>query len=171
VLAAIARDLDGLRKRVRRWPLRKDGYDCLEPGLRRSYRRGRRSQDEAYASLEDEALHEWRKRAKDLRYQVGLLEPLWPEEMKGLEKTLHELTDRLGDDHDFADLRCALQGARGLASGVDGVTKLIELIDRRRSDLQAKARPLGARVYSEAPRKFSRRVGSYWDAWRMSRRP
>jgi CHAD domain-containing protein len=165
-LAAIRRELESLRRRVRRWPLRKEGFDCLEQGLRRSYRRGRGGQAEAYASRTDEAFHDWRKRAKDLRYQVGLLEPVWPSIMKDFEKTLHELTDRLGDDHDLADLRSFIRSSPRLSVGADGFTSLIEEIDRRRSDLQAKARPLGARIYPEKGRAFSRRVEKYWDAWR-----
>ncbi len=37
-------------------------------------------------SRTDEAFHEWRKRAKDLRYHVDLLEPVWPEVMENVEK-------------------------------------------------------------------------------------
>jgi CHAD domain-containing protein len=165
-LPAIRRELESLRRRVRRWPLRKEGFDCLERGLRRSYRRGRKGRAEAFASRTDEAFHDWRKRAKDLRYQVGLLEPVWPPIMKDFEKTLHDLTDRLGDDHDLADLRQVFRASPRLTSGGDGATPLIERIDSRRSDLQAKARPLGTRVYAEKAGAFSRRVESYWDAWK-----
>jgi len=166
-LAAIRRELESLSKRARRWPLRREGFDCLERGLRRSYRRGRAGQAEAYATRTDEAFHDWRKRAKDLRYQAGLLEPIWPPTMKGFEKSLHDLTDRLGDDHDLADLRSLLRTSPKLTAGTDGVTSLIERIDRRRSELQAEARRLGARIYSEKGRAFSGRIESYWEAWRM----
>lgn len=163
---AIARELDALSKRVRTWPLRKEGFACFGAGLRRGYRQGRTVESEAYASRADEAFHEWRKRAKDLRYHVDLLEPIWPETMKELEKTLHDLTDRLGDDHDFADLRRVLTASPRLTQGADGVATVIELIDRRRSELQASARPIGARIYSEKPRAFTSRMESYWSAWR-----
>jgi CHAD domain-containing protein len=165
-LSAIAGELDPLRARVRAWPLKQEGFACLEPGLRRVYRQGRNGEVEAYASRTDEAFHEWRKRAKDLRYHVDLLEPIWPETMKEVEKTLHELTDHLGDDHDFADLRRILTTSPNLTQGADGVATVIELIDRRRSELQAAARPIGARIYSEKPKAFSRRIESYWAAWR-----
>lgn len=46
------------------------------------------------------------------------------------------------------------------------MTTVVELIDRRRADLQAAARPLGSRIYPEKPRAFSRRIESYWAAWR-----
>ena len=65
---------------------------------------------------------QWRKRAKDLRYHVELLEPIWPEIMKDLEKILHTLTDHLGDDHDFADLRSTLTTSPKLTEGARAVT-------------------------------------------------
>jgi len=165
-LATIGRELEALRRRVRAWPLHQEGFSCLEAGLRRGYRQGMKGAAEAYASRTDEAFHEWRKRAKDLRYHVELLGPIWPETMKDLEKILHTLTDHLGDDHDFADLRSTLTTSTKLTEGAKGVTTVIELIDRRRSELQGAARPLGARIYSEKPRAFSRRIESYWEAWR-----
>ena len=165
-LAAIGRDLAKLRRRIRSWPLSKPGFACLDPGIRRTYRQGKKSQAEAYASSADDAFHEWRKRAKDLRYHVELLEPVWPEALKDVEKALHDLTDLLGDDHDLVDLRRALTSSPRLTRGAAKVESLLELIDRRRSHLQAEARPLGARIYGEKPRGFSARLESYWDAWR-----
>ncbi len=165
-LARIGKDLRALRRRARTWPLRKAGFGCLEPGLRRAYRDGRRAEAEAYRARTDEAFHEWRKRAKDLRYQVSLLEPAWPEMMKDVERGLHDLTDRLGDDHDLGDLRRVLTGRRAPGNGAKRVERLTDRIAHRRSALQAEARPIGARIYSEKPRRFSTRMESYWDAWR-----
>jgi CHAD domain-containing protein len=130
------------------------------------YRQGKKSGADAYVSGSDEAFHEWRKRAKDLRYHVDLLEPVWPEVMQNVEKTLHGLTDCLGDDHDLSDLRRILTTSPRLTRGAKSVTRVFELIDRRRSELQAEARPIGARIYCEKPKAFSARVGFYWDAWR-----
>ena len=165
-LSAIAGELEALRRRVRAWPLQQEGFPCLEAGFRRGYRQGRQGAAEAYATRTDDAFHDWRKRAKDLRYHVELLEPVWPETMKDLEKTLHTLTDHLGDDHDFAGLRMTLTASPKLTEGATGVTTVIELIDRRRSELQGLARPIGARIYAEKSRAFSRRIESYWEAWR-----
>ena len=166
VLPAIGRELKDARRRVRTWALSKEGFDCLEPGLRRIYRQGKKGESVAYASSADDDFHEWRKRAKDLRYHVELLEPVWPEAMKDVAKTLHDLTDLLGDDHDLSDLRRVLTSSPRLTRGAGNVGRLVELIDRRRSRLQAEARPIGARIYGEKPRAFSARMGAYWEAWR-----
>jgi CHAD domain-containing protein len=165
-LSAIARELRDLRRRVRAWPLTKDGFRGLEPGLRRSYRAGRRGEGRAYASASDEAFHDWRKRAKDLRYHVQVLESVWPKVLRDVESELHDLTDRLGDDHDLGELRAVLTKSHGSRPGKKGLARVIDLIGRRRSELRAEARPIGARVYAEAPKVFSKRIRSYWDAWR-----
>jgi CHAD domain-containing protein len=161
--SAFRRELGALRRRVRAWPLVNPGFGCLEPGLRRAYRDGKRSEAEAYAARTDEAFHEWRKRAKDLRYHVQLLGPAWSKPLEDLEKELHDLTDRLGDDHDLADLRQTLRRPRRQTGHVG---RVIDRIGHRRSELQADASPLGARIYAEKPRRFSKRIESYWDVWR-----
>ena len=165
-MSGIAGELRDLRRRVRAWPLDEPGFACMEAGLRRAYRKGKRGASEAYESRTDDAFHEWRKRAKDLRYHVEILGPAWHEPMRSLEKELHELTDRLGDDHDLADLRRTLASARAPTKDRKLVALVIDRIARRRSELQAKARPIGARVYAEKPKDFSARIESYWDAWR-----
>ena len=164
--SAIGRDLNALRRRIPAWPIRKAGFDGLASGLRRIYRQGRESEDRAYTSRTDEDFHEWRKRSKDLRYGAELLEPLWPETMKEVEQALHDLTDRLGDDHDLAELRKTLSASPKLVEGAHGVGTLLELIDRRRAELQVAARPLGELLYAEKPAPFTRRIESYWNTWR-----
>jgi CHAD domain-containing protein len=164
--APIGRELAALRRRVPAWPIRKAGFDGLASGLRRIYGQGRKAEARAYASRTDEDFHEWRKRSKDLRYGTELLAPVWPEAMTDVEKTLEDLTDRLGDDHDFAELRKTLTGSTKLVEGAHGVRTLLDLIDRRRAELQAAARPLGELVYAEKPAPFTRRIGSYWNTWR-----
>ena len=84
--------------------------------------------------------------------------------MKDVEHTLHDLTDRLGDDHDLADLRRVLTDSDRPARKT--VDPLLERIAKRRAKLQADARSLGARIYGEKPKIFSRRLEGYWDAWR-----
>lgn len=165
-LSAIARELVDLGRRSRTWPLVKPGYSGLEPGLRRVYRAGRAAREEAFGSGTDEAFHEWRKRAKDLRYHFELLGPVSPGAMQDAERALHDLTDCLGDDHDLSDLRRVLKTSRSLMRGARCVKRVVDLIDRRRSELQAKARAIGVRVYGEKPKAFSMRIGTSWDAWR-----
>src|SRR5262245_6900334 len=131
--SGIGAELTALRRRIPAWPIRKAGFDGLASGLQRIYRQGRKFEARAYSSRTDPDFHEWRKRSKDLRYGAELFEPVWPEAMKDVAQALHDLTDRLGDDHDFAELRKTLTGSAKLVQGAHGVRMLLELIDRRRA--------------------------------------
>ena len=59
------------RAAIPEWKISDGGWDLLEPGLRRSYRRGRERMGRARDDPSDENLHEWRKRVKDLWYHLG----------------------------------------------------------------------------------------------------
>ena len=77
--AARARgDPEEARGRVGDWPLERDSFDARRGGLEKTYRRGRRDFEAARDEPTTEALHEWRKRVKELWYHHTLLRPLWP---------------------------------------------------------------------------------------------
>ena len=156
------------RGRIDEWPLRQSGWKALEPGLLRSYVRGRKALATAHREPTVENLHEWRKRVKDLWYHLRLLTPLAPGIVGGQAEEAHRLSDLLGDDHDLAVLRAALEtGAGALAVDLDAVNGLI---DHRREQLQAEALHVGARLYAESPSAFGRRLHRYWKTWRAAAR-
>ena len=62
-------------------------------------------------------------------------------------------------DHDLAVLRQTLQEA-ALDDGAR--ERLCSAIERRRGEVQDKARRLGAMLYAEKPSPFVRRVRAYW---------
>jgi CHAD domain-containing protein len=164
----IAEQLKGARVRTEQWRLKHGGWKAVKGGLRRSYRRGRKAFKRAQADPTTEALHEWRKRAKDYWYHVRLLRPVAPRTMKGHAKEAHLLSDVLGDDHDLALLRERLLEARPtLPVDLDSV---VALVDHRRGQLQAQAMVLGHRLYAEKPKAFVRRIRAYWKAWRTQNR-
>jgi CHAD domain-containing protein len=140
------------RGRVADWPLERDGFDALEDGLKRTYRRGRRDWQAAAEDPSPENLHEWRKRAKDLWYHCSLLEETWKPVMSALADEAHELSDRLGDDHDLVLL---LEW---------GAEPLEQLISKRRQELRDEAFAYGARLYADKPKVFVRRIERWWRA-------
>jgi CHAD domain-containing protein len=152
--------LEDARKRVDEWPLERDSFDALAGGLERTYRRGRRAFEAARAEPSVEALHEWRKRVKDLWYHHTLLRELWPPVMTAIGDEAHELSDLLGDDHDLAML------AAWGREHADTVPELFDAVERRREELQSRAFALGALVYAEKPRAFVKRIERLWDARR-----
>jgi CHAD domain-containing protein len=140
------------RTRVADWPLERDGFEVLEDGLKRTYRRGRRDLRAAAKDPSTENLHEWRKRVKDLWYHYSILERSWKPVMATLADEAHELSDRLGDDHDLAVL------------SEFGADSLEPLIAKRREELQGEAFTYGARLYADKPGAFVKRIERWWQA-------
>ena len=149
-------------RRVDDWPLERDSFDALRDGLKRSYRRGRRDFRAARTDPTIEALHEWRKRVKDLWYHHTLLRSLWPPVMHAVDGEAHELADRLGDDHDLAML------AKWVREHAQAEPEFFEAVEGRRSELQAEAMHLGGRLYADKPGAYVRRLGRLWDASQAS---
>lgn len=150
--------LGEMRLSVDDWPLRRCGFGALRPGLERMYRRGRAGYRRTAAEPTVEGIHEWRKRVKDLWYQHQLLDHLWPAAMGAVAGEAHELSDRLGDDHDLAVL------AAWAREHAVGGPELEAAVEERRARLQREALELGGRLYAERPRDFVRRLERLWDA-------
>lgn len=156
--------IEGVAARAPEWKLRVDGWKLLAPGLDTAYREGRA----AFAALgEDpgfEAVHELRKRGKDLWYQLRLLRDAWPAVLGPTAEEVHDFTDLLGDHHDLAVLLVDLVGR----AEVDAVHRetLRRLIESRQASLLAEALVAGERIYAEKPKAFDRRLRAYWRAWR-----
>ena len=153
-----------VRSRLPKWDVRDRGWPVIRPGLRRIYGRARAARRRASDDPSTEVLHEWRKRSKDLRYVHEFIEPLWPPVMKAVADELHVLTDRLGDDHDLAQLE-RLVSADPRSCGASDCAALLGLIGVRRGELQAEARRLGERLFTEKSRAFVARLEGYWTAW------
>jgi CHAD domain-containing protein len=160
----VAGELKTVRSRIDDWTPRQSGWKALEPGLERSYARGRAGLEQARSHPTVETLHEWRKRSKDLWYHLRVLKPFAPGIVGGAAKDADKLSKLLGDDHDLAVLHDALEhGAGDLKVDVDAV---LALIDHRREQLQAEAFVLGQRLYAERPKAFVARLHRYWQASR-----
>jgi CYTH domain-containing protein/CHAD domain-containing protein len=148
------------------WKLHHSGWKLIAPGLDTAYSEGR----DAFEALGDEpgfeAVHELRKRGKDLWYQVRLLRDAWEPVLEPTAEEIHEFTDLLGDHHDLAVLADDLDGRDEIGSAHKNV--MYELIASEGASLLSDARSLGARVYAEAPKAHLKRLRGYWHAWRRT---
>lgn len=153
------------RERVDAWPLERKGFDLVEGGLGRTYRRGRRAMRAAYREGTPESFHEWRKRTKYHWYHVRVLRDVWGPVMRRHRNEIDRLGGYLGDDHDLAVLRALVLSNPDEFGDRRDVQALAGLIDRRRAELQTQARPLGDRVFAEKTPRFLKRMRAYWNAW------
>lgn len=162
--------LHAARRRIEAWTLPDAGFAVLSAGLRQTYKRGRKALATAYAEPTPAHFHEWRKRVKYHWYHSRLLAPIWPELMKGYRRSLSELADVLGTDHDLAGLREVLTNAADEGVDVRTVQAVVALIDQRRRELQAQADVKGRRIYAERPNALAARFATYWDCWQHEHR-
>jgi CHAD domain len=159
--AQVLAELRGFRLRVLGWRLADhDGLVLIEPGLRRCYREGRRRYRDAARESGDatRAMHEWRKRVKDLRYAAEVLQ------RRRLARRADELSELLGEEHDLAVLaervRSYSKRSRPKRERVGRATRkrLLKLIARRRRRLRRRALRRGKRLYRRSPKHFVARL-------------
>jgi CHAD domain-containing protein len=143
------------------WEFPNDGFDLLRPGLERSYRRGREGLQAVRDDPSPEAVHDWRKRVKDLWYHLRLLREMWPAAMTGAADEAHELSELLGDHHDLTVL---IEEMRSQGEEDPDLEALVSLAERRQGELLHEALPSGDRLYAEKPKEFTRRLAAYWEA-------
>ncbi|MGA2717201.1 MAG: CHAD domain-containing protein [Bryobacteraceae bacterium] len=165
VLNAAAAALNKASKRVKRWPLKTDGYKAIARGLEDTYRNGREALARARKDPSAENFHQLRKRVKDHWYHVRLLEGLWAEVMGAYEKSLKDLEDWLGSDHNLTVLRDRIAAEPAFFGKETAIELTFDLIARYQKDLRANAIPLAERIYEEKPRDFTRRIKHLWDTW------
>jgi CHAD domain-containing protein len=163
--------LEAGRERVPSWPIDATDADAWRGGFEHTYGKARRAMAAAYDATTAEHFHEWRKGAKYHWYHTRLLRPIWSRALGAREREADVLGEILGAHHDLTVLRAALleDDVHG-RGGRDLVEQLVELICRRRAELEAAARPLGARLFAERPRQIGGRHGRYWDAWQAAQR-
>jgi CHAD domain-containing protein len=182
VRAEVVGELRALRGRVQAWSLpHREGIETVEVGLVRIYRQGRRRRRRAARGKGDKgrAMHQWRKRVKDLRYAAQMLQRRDPvstgaaaqgkrrevEHLRLLARRADELGELLGEEHDLALLAGRLQtgakqgAGRRLDVGRGTRATLLKIISRRRRALRRSALRSGKRLYRRKPGKFVRRVG------------
>src|SRR5262249_43846650 len=86
---------------VERWPLHPLTFDDVADQLTRFYRDARRMIPAHWPDTDAEELHELRKCVVIHRYQIDIIEPLWPRFVKMWSGEAQRLRDRLGKHQDI----------------------------------------------------------------------
>src|SRR5262249_51225761 len=144
------------RERVNDWTDVPNRWPSVGAGLQDVYCQARTAFEDAAAAPTVEKLHEWRKQAKYLRYQLEGLRPLWPARMEELAGEADKMGTLLGDDHDLAVLRQKLTDDPARPGDEGDAEMLLALIDRRRAELEQEAVGLGGRFFQDRPGDFAR---------------
>ncbi len=166
-LARMRGVLEQLSGRVMQWRVGNHGWSVLGPALRRIYRSGRRALPAARARPTEQALHEWRKQVKYLRYALEMLAPMRARKAARLARQAKQLTDGLGEAHDLAVLaqKARVSAKRSRA----GLQRLFRIIDRQRDRLSLDALSRGEQLYRAKPSDWQKQLERYWIRWGRTR--
>ena len=170
--------LSNMRTRVPDWVfvtgVIQRGSMLLAAGLEHTYRRGRQHyrivETIGMENATDELWHEIRKQAKALGYQLRLIRRIWPSAIHAWTDALDELSDNLGDDHDFALIQQRILQLPiepgDTEQDVNARQALLRTIERRRHRLKTFSLHRARMVYVEKPARFVERLSVYWELWR-----
>ncbi|HSI12305.1 MAG TPA: CHAD domain-containing protein [Chthoniobacter sp.] len=151
---AVLAGLNNARLRVAEWELDDFRWKDLRAALRRSYRRARDAWGHASAEPRPRALHDWRRRTKDLLYHILLCHSIAPDFMEELAGELEVIGEFLGDDHDIVVLRELLERhPRHIPPG-QARDSFFEMFSLRREELLDAAFDLAGRTFAESPDGF-----------------
>jgi CHAD domain-containing protein len=153
--------LDKADAMVERWPLHLLVFDNVADQLTRFYRAARGLIPEDWAAADAEDLHELRKLVVIHRYQMDIVEPLWPRFGRMWTGEAQRLRDRLGRHQDMLMLESLTGPHQPL---VRWRTRLAAGIAERRAAHVAGAKRLAERLFVEKPNTFRRRLDAMWRA-------
>ena len=126
------------------------GWKAIGPGLRQIYSAGQAAIEALSFDDSDEAIHEARKRTKDVQYAAEFLQRARTRPIRTTIDSARHLTDLLGADHDLVVLEHALRSDLRDRSGPRELKRLALAVARRRRSMQRKARAASRTLYAES---------------------
>ncbi len=164
-----ARSLRNFADEFRHLPFSTRGWSALAPGLEDSYRRARREFERCEkrgAGHLGDCFHNWRKRVKDLGYQLELLENLPAGEIHPLRKSIRRLGTLLGDDHDYVVFADQVRQRENHYLGLANFRPVRKRLKRRLKDLRAKEFAVARHFFADKPRLWIARLATWWKVWK-----
>jgi CHAD domain-containing protein len=146
---------------IERWPLAQIDGPAIAARLGETYRRVRKTIPENWGQTPAEDLHELRKRVVEHRYQMELVEPLWPKVGKVWVAEAQKLRERLGSYQDLVVLANMTAPHQPLAPWR---SRLAPPIAERQKRHLASAARIAGRLFAEKPKAFRRRIEALWAA-------
>jgi CHAD domain-containing protein len=162
----IAAALGRADARVERWPLDEVSFTGVAEALCVGYRRARRAIPKDWRAAGAPELHELRQRVVVHRYQMEIVEPLWPRLGQSWVREAQKLRNRLGAYQDLVVLGRYAAPHQPLARWR---SRLHSAISQRQAQQVTAARRIAARLFAERPKAFRRRLEAMWDGMAASR--
>jgi CHAD domain-containing protein len=153
--------LEGLETRLLEWPLDGLTWKQICGAVGKIYKRGQRGLAKTIDDPEPETFHQWRKRVKDIWYQLRILQPLNRVVLEEIAHDAEVLAELLGSEHDLDFMLARLEKESDDAALRDELTQLEKLIRKRGKRLRTNALELGRRFYAEPAKAFAKRISIF----------
>jgi CHAD domain-containing protein len=152
--------LDTTTEAVEQWPLDPFDFSSIAAQLAVGYREARRRIPDDWTQATAEDLHQLRQRVVDHRYQMELVEPLWPRHGRVWTEEAERLRDRLGRCQDLEILKRLTGPHQPLAHWR---SRLAPACAERTAALAQRAARIASRLFAERPKAFRRRLETLWE--------
>src|SRR4030095_12388084 len=153
--------LENVKARLMAWPLDGLNWKQICNAVCKIYRRGQRALATTIDDPDAENFHAWRKRVKDVWYQLRILQPLDRTVLDGLVHDAEVLGELRGSEHDLDFLWARLERESGDEALARELTQLHKLIGKRGKRLRRDALELGRRFYAEPSKAFAKRISIF----------
>ena len=153
--------LERVETRLLKWPLEDLTWKQVCGAVVKIYKRGRRGLAKTIDDPEPENFHAWRKRVKDLCYQLRILQPLNRVVLTEMAHDAEVLGELLGREHDLNFLWARLEKESSDEALREELAQLEKLIRKRGKRLRTNALELGRRFYAERVKAFAKRISIF----------
>jgi CHAD domain-containing protein len=153
--------LEAVKARLMNWPLDGLNWKQICGAVGKIYRRGQRGLAKTIGNSDPESFHAWRKRVKDVWYQLRILQPLNRMVLQEVAHNAEVLGELLGREHDLDFLLVRLEKESGDEALADELAELQKLIGKRCKRLRRDALELGRRFYAESAKAFAKRISIF----------
>jgi CHAD domain-containing protein len=153
--------LERVEARLLKWPLEGLTWKQICGAVGKIYKRGQRGLAKTINDPVPENFHAWRKRVKDLWYQLRILQPLNRVVLTEMAHDAEVLGELLGLQHDLDFLWARLENESGDETLRDELAQLQRLIPKRGKRLRTNAIELGRRFYAEPAKAFAKRISIF----------
>jgi CHAD domain-containing protein len=153
--------LERVEARLSKWPLECLTWKQICGAVGKIYKRGQRGLAKTINDPDPENFHAWRKRVKDLWYQLRILQPLNRVVLTEMAHDAEVLGELLGREHDLNFLWARLEKESSDEALRDELAQLEKLIRKRGKRLRTNALELGRRFYAEPAKAFAKRISIF----------
>ena len=151
--------LNAIVRRVEGWDLSAVGTEDIVAAVAHTYRQARKRGRLAFDGDDPVALHAFRARVVDLRYQLSLLSRAWPEALNAQAEALNDLREALGDFNDLHVLGTFVAEYGELPP--QALEELCARMEAKKDKLRGRANVEFERLFAETTNAFATRIAAY----------